>query len=239
MEKQDLMQLLRGNTYPGRGIAIGRSDDGRSAVIVYFIMGRSANSRNRVFTPWHDGIVTEAADPAKLEDPSLIIYAPVRVEGRSTIVTNGNQTDTICAQLNEGASFYDALHAREFEPDKPNYTPRISGIVDLSGGSMSYELAILKSADGDPSECLRYFFEYCAPLTGEGRFLSTYSHDGSPIPSFDGEPVRVALTGPLETFAPAVWDALDPDNKVSLFVRYIDLASGAAADRIFNKYAKV
>ena len=230
MEKQDLMQLLRGNTYPGRGIAIGRSDDGRSAVIVYFIMGRSANSRNRVFTPWHDGIVTEAADPAKLEDPSLIIYAPVRVEGRSTIVTNGNQTDTICAQLNEGASFYDALHAREFEPDKPNYTPRISGLVTFENGGFSYQLSILKRGAG----CERFTFRYEAPQPGHMHLIHTYQPGVSPLAPFAGEPTPVSIDLAPRALAEALWNALDPLSKVALFVRAIDPKTQAYEDHIKN-----
>ncbi len=239
MEKQDLCALLRANAYPGRGIAIGLDDGGAHAVIAYFIMGRSANSRNRVFTPREGGIITEAADPARLEDPSLIIYAPVRVYGGQTVVTNGDQTDTVVEYLERGKSFYNALHTREFEPDAPNYTPRISGVVRVEGGRMAYEMAILKSACGDPSECLRYFFEYDAPQPGEGRFLSTYRCDGNPIPSFEGEPVRVAVGGGLDAFAGELWGALNEDNKVSLFVRYIDVRTGESEDRLFNKYSKV
>ena len=239
MEKQNLNALLETNTYPGRGITIGLTEDGAHAVIAYFIMGRSANSRNRVFTPKDGGIITEAADPAKLEDPSLIIYAPVRVDDNVTVVTNGNQTDTVMEHLAQGATFYDALHTREFEPDAPNYTPRISGIVDVGGGLFTYEMAILKSAEGDPGECLRYFFEYAAPRPGEGRFLSTYQCDGNPIPSFEGEPVRVAVEGGLDEFANGLWSSLNEDNKVSLFVRFIDVKTGATEDRLFNKYSKV
>ena len=232
--KQDLCALLRGNPYPGRGIVLGMTPDGKSSVAVYFIMGRSANSRNRVFAEEPDGIRTQAADPARMEDPSLIIYHPVRQMGRGLIVTNGDQTDTILEFLKQGLPMEQALRTREFEPDGPNYTPRISGLLSPDG---SFKLSILKSADGDPSCCLRYFYTYDHPLSGEGRFIHTYQTDGDPLPSFQGEPVRVSLTAPdPESLAAALWEALDPDNKVSLFVRYTALEDGSFRQVIHNKF---
>lgn len=239
MKKQHLPELLRGNPYPGRGIVLGKSADGKSAVAVYFIMGRSENSRNRIFAPTEDGIRTEAADPAKMTDPSLIIYHPVRKVGRGLIVTNGDQTDTIRDYLLEGRSFAEALKTRTFEPDAPNYTPRISGLLSSDGG---FQLSILKSAEGDPAfasgapACCRYFYHYDTPPAGEGRFIHTYLGDGEPLPSFEGEPVRVTLGGEdPETLADRVWEALDPDNKVSLFVRFVNLADGTHRDAIRNR----
>ena len=234
MEKQSLPALLRGNPYPGRGILLGRSADGQHAVAAYFIMGRSENSRNRVFVETEDGIRTQAHDPAKMTDPSLIIYHPVRQIGRGLIVTNGDQTDTIRDYLLQGRTFQEALRSREFEPDGPNYTPRISGLLSPDG---SFQLSILKSADGDPACCCRYFYLYDAPLPGEGRFLHTYQGDGNPLPSFQGEPVRVALDAPTpEDLAAELWEALHPENKVSLFVRYVRLADGACSQVIRNKF---
>ena len=234
MEKQSLPALLRGNPYPGRGILLGRSADGQSAVAAYFIMGRSENSRNRVFVETEDGIRTQAHDPAKMTDPSLIIYHPVRQIGRGLIVTDGDQTDTIRDYLLQGRTFQEALRSREFEPDGPNYTPRISGLLSPNG---SFQLSILKSADGDPACCCRYFYLYDAPLPGEGRFLHTYQGDGDPLPSFQGEPVRVALDAPTpEDLAAELWEALHPENKVSLFVRYVRLADGACSQVIRNKF---
>ena len=234
MEKQSLPALMRGNPYPGRGILLGRSADGQSAVAAYFIMGRSENSRNRVFVETEDGIRTQAHDPAKMTDPSLIIYHPVRQIGRGLIVTNGDQTDTIRDYLLQGRTFQEALRSREFEPDGPNYTPRISGLLSPDG---SFQLSILKSADGDPACCCRYFYLYDAPLPGEGRFLHTYQGDGDPLPSFQGEPVRVALDAPTpEDLAAELWEALHPENKVSLFVRYVRLADGACSQVIRNKF---
>ncbi len=228
---------LRQNPYPGRGIVLGRSKDNRSAVIVYFIMGRSANSRNRVFTPVPEdnGIMTEAYDPAKMEDPSLIIYHPVRFipETGDTVVTNGDQTDTIRDGLLSGQVFAQPLRTRTFEPDPPNYTPRISGLVHRDG---SFALSILKSAEGDPSCCCRYFFGYDAPRPGEGRFLHTYLGDGNPLPSFEGEPKLVEISAPdARSLADELWESLNADNKVSLFVRYIDLETGTTSDCIRNK----
>ena len=234
MNKLDLMTLLSTNTYPGRGIVLGHSADGKSAIAAYFIMGRSENSRNRVFTVTEDGIRTEAYDPSKMVDPSLIIYHPVRQVGDQLVVTNGDQTDTIRDFLVQGKSFGQALHTREFEPDGPNYTPRISGILNPDG---SFKLSILKSADGDPSCCHRFFYTYDHPLAGEGRFIHTYMGDGNPLPSFEGEPERVVLdAASAEELAEQMWAALNSDNKVSLFVRYIDLASGEYTQVIKNKF---
>lgn len=235
MKIKNLQDILAANTYPGRGIMIGRTPDGTQAVIVYFIMGRSANSRNRVFTKEGEGIRTEAFDPSKMEDPSLIIYAPVRVQGNYTIVTNGDQTDTIYDGLARGLTFEQSLRPRRFEPDLPNCTPRISGLVDISGGEMQYWLSILKSADGNPESDLRFTFSFRPAGAGEGRFISTYQHDGNPLPSFEGEPVRVAVGENIDAVTDSVWNALDPDNKVSLFVRFIDIATGKYETRIVNK----
>lgn len=223
--------LLQSNTYPGRGIAIGRSEDQKSMIVVYFIMGRSENSRNRIFVTDGDGIRTEAFDPAKLTDPSLIIYHPVRVLNGTTIVTNGDQTDTIFEFLQSGRTFADALRTRTFEPDAPNFTPRISGLVQ--GGR--YQLSILKSADGDSQFAQRFFFEYGGVPAGTGHFIHTYRCDGNPIPSFAGEPQAVMLKGDIKTLSSHIWESLDPDNKVSLFVRFIHLADGSSETRMINK----
>ena len=233
MKKLDLTALLRSNPYPGRGIGLGRTADGARAVAAYFIMGRSENSRNRVFTPTPDGIRTEAHDPSKMTDPSLIIYHPVRQVGRDLVVTNGDQTDTIRDGLLAGKTFAQALSSREFEPDAPNFTPRISGLLSPDG---SFQLSILKSADGSGSCCHRFFYSYDRPLAGEGRLIHTYLGDGSPLPSFEGEPERVALDAPdAEALADQLWEALNEENKVSLFVRYITLADGTSQDVIRNK----
>ena len=238
MELLDLYRLVRENAYPGRGIVLGLAPGGKRAAIAYFIMGRSANSRNRVFdpAPCIGGICTKAADPAKLEDPSLIIYNPVRALGGRHIVTNGDQTDTVYEFLRAGKTFEDALRTRTFEPDGPNWTPRISGLVEAENGACSYKLSILKSADGNGESCRRFFFEYPQPVEGEGHFIHTYRCDGNPIPSFEGEPERVAIPAEPEALATELWEALDPDNKVSLFVRYIELATGETEDVIINKY---
>ena len=237
----DLEKLLRDNAYPGRGIVIGRSADGAKAITAYFIMGRSANSRNRVFVTEGEGIRTEAFDPSKMEDPSLIIYAPVRVLGKYTIVTNGDQTDTVYEGLEKGLTFEQSLRSRTFEPDAPNYTPRISGLMELEGGAYDFSMSILKSADGDPASTERFTFSYEAPKAAEGRFIHTYQGDGSPLPSFSGEPEKVAftqeMTADVDTFGQRVWDALNEDNKVSLFVRFIDIADGTYETRIYNKNA--
>ena len=235
MKQMSLEQELRSNAYPGRGIVIGRSEDGSKAVTAYFIMGRSANSRNRVFTEDGEGIRTQAFDPARLEDPSLIIYAPVRVPGNKTIVTNGDQTDTIYEGMDHQMTFEQSLRSREFEPDAPNYTPRISGIMHIENGGYNYAMSILKSNNGNPDSCLRFTYAYEAPAAGEGRFIHTYMHDGDPLPSFEGEPKAVGISGNIDQFTDMIWNSLDQDNKVSLFVRFIDIASGAYETRIVNK----
>ena len=234
MKTLDLTQLLQSNPYPGRGIVLGRSADATKAVIAYFIMGRSENSRNRVFVETPDGIRTQAFDPSKMTDPSLIIYNPVRVFGASTIVTNGDQTDTIREGLAAGKTFSQALHTRTFEPDEPNYTPRIPGLVKKDG---DYVLSILKSADGDPASCRRYFYAYEKPLAGQGHFIHTYMGDGNPLPSFEGEPEQIAITSETpEEFAQLIWNSLNEENKVSLFVRYIDIMTGNWETVILNKH---
>ena len=231
MKAMNLYDYLSGNEYPGRGIVLGRSADERHMLIGYFIMGRSENSRNRVFVTEGEGIRTEAFDPAKLSDPSLIIYSPVRVLGKSTIVTNGDQTDTIYDFMAKGMSFEDALRTRTFEPDGPNFTPRISGTVCGAG----YQLSILKSADGNPDAVHRFFFDYTDALPGQGHVIHTYLENGNPIPSFEGEPVRVNMEDGFEAFGEKLWNALNEDNKVSLFVRSIDLATGKTETKIYNK----
>ena len=235
METLDLGKLLKENSYPGRGIVIGRSEDGSKAVTAYFIMGRSVNSRNRVFTATEDGIKTEAFDPSKLTDPHLIIYSPVRVLGNKTIVTNGDQTDTIYEGMDKQMTFEQSLRCREFEDDAPNYTPRISGIMHVEGGTYNYAMSILKSADGDPSSCERHTFTYTNPKAGVGRFLHTYMGDGNPLPSFEGEPEKVAISGDIDAFTANVWESLNEDNKVSLFVRFNNLEDGTSETRIINK----
>lgn len=230
-----LEQELKTNAYPGRGIIVGRSADGQSAVTAYFIMGRSSNSRNRVFVTEGEGIRTQAFDPSKLEDPSLIIYAPVRVVGHDTIVTNGDQTDTIYDGLKAGLTFEQSLRSRAFEPDGPNFTPRISAVMHIENGKYDYAMSILKSNDGDEDCCCRYTFSYDNPKAGEGRFLHTYLHDGNPLPSFAGEPTRVEIPDGIDAFTDALWNSLNEDNKVSLFVRYIDIATGKYETRIVNK----
>ena len=236
MEFRNLSEILKGNSYPGRGIAIGRSADGKNAVIVYFIMGRSENSRNRVFVTEGDGIRTKAYDPSKLEDPSLIIYAPVRCYENCTIVTNGDQTDTIYDGLSEGLTFTQSLSQRTFEPDAPNYTPRISGLVYMDEGEFDYSISILKSDLGDPGAVLRYTFTYENPLPGEGRFISTYEKDGNPLPSFSGEPLPITVGDNIDDISKEIWESLDAENKVSLFVRTISLVDGTTDTRIINKH---
>ncbi len=235
MEIKNLENELKGNEYPGRGIVIGKSLDGRYAVTAYFIMGRSENSRNRVFVEDGEGIRTKAFDESKLKDPSLIIYAPVRVHGIDTIVTNGDQTDTIYDYMEKGWSFEQALKTREFEPDAPNYTPRISGIMRVNRGSFDYALSILKSHNGDPSGCDRFTYHYQNPTAGEGYFIHTYMGDGNPLPSYEGDPTLVGIDGDIDAFTSMVWDSLNADNKVSLFVRYIDISTGEYETRIVNK----
>ena len=235
MNAVSLEKELKENSYPGRGIIIGRSADGTKAVTAYFIMGRSENSRNRVFVEDGAGIRTQAFDPSKLVDPSLIIYAPVRVLGNKTIVTNGDQTDTIFELMDKQMTFEQALRTREFEPDGPNYTPRISGIMHIEDGKYSYAMSILKSNNGDPSSCNRYTFAYNDCPAGEGRFIHTYKCDGNPLPSFEGEPKIVSIPDDMEAFTETIWNSLNEDNKVSLFVRYIDIATGEFTSKIVNK----
>ncbi len=235
MKLLSLKEELAGNSYPGRGIVIGKSKDGRYAVTAYFIMGRSENSRNRVFVEDGEGIRTQAFDPSKLSDPSLIIYAPVRVLGNKTIVTNGDQTDTIYELMDKQQTFEQALRTREFEPDAPNYTPRISGVMKVEEGTYHYAMSILKSNNGNPAACNRYTFTYENPIAGEAHFIHTYMGDGNPLPSFEGEPKRVELEGDIDAFTAMVWENLNEENKVSLFVRYIDIATGEYETRIVNK----
>lgn len=238
MKTLNIYDELKSNSYPGRGIVIGKSADGKSAVTAYFIMGRSVNSRNRVFTETEDGIKTEAADPSKLSDPHLIIYSPVRVLGNKTIVTNGDQTDTIYELMDKQQTFEQSLRTREYEDDAPNYTPRISGIMHVENGAYNYAMSILKSADGNPDCCERFTYTYINPLNGVGHFIHTYMGDGNPLPSFEGEPKKVEIPNDIEEFTGKLWEALNEDNKVSLFVRYIDIASGNAVSKIVNKYSK-
>ena len=235
MEMLSLEKELQGNSYPGRGIVIGRSADGTKAVTAYFIMGRSDNSRNRVFVEEGEGIRTQAFDPSKLTDPSLIIYAPVRVLGDTTIVTNGDQTDTVYDGLKAQMTFEQSLRSREFEPDSPNYTPRISGIMEVKDANYTYSMSILKSSNGNPENCCRYTFSYENPLAGEGHFIHTYKCDGNPLPSFEGEPKRVEIPDDMEAFTEMLWNSLNAENKVSLFVRYIDIATGKYDTKIINK----
>ena len=233
MNCNQLSELLQSNSYPGRSIVIGRHADGVHTVIAYFIMGRSVNSRNRIFVEEGEGIRTQAFDPAKLSDPSLVIYAPVRLWNGATIVTNGDQTDTICDALTDGKTFEDALRTRTFEPDGPIYTPRISGMVRAN--SFDYKLSILKSAGGNPNSTQRFFYEYTDPIAGEGHFIHTYRCDGDPVPSFEGEPELVHIDGTIDSFTDMVWNSLNQDNKVSLFVRFIETATGSYETRIVNK----
>ena len=235
MQMISLEQELKQNAYPGRGIVIGQSANGKYAVTAYFIMGRSENSRNRVFVEDGDGIRTQAFDPSKLSDPSLIIYAPVRVLGNKTIVTNGDQTDTIYELMDKQMTFEQALRTREFEPDAPNYTPRISGIMHVDQGNYSYAMSILKSNNGNGASCNRYTFAYQQPVAGEGHFIHTYQCDGDPLPSFEGEPKLVEVLDNMEEFADLLWNSLNEENKVSLFVRYIDIETGNYETKIVNK----
>ncbi len=238
MNMLSLSNELKSNAYPGRGIVIGKSADGSKAVTAYFIMGRSSNSRNRIFAEEGNGIRTEAFDPSKLEDPSLIIYAPVRVLGNRTIVTNGDQTDTIYDGMDKELTFEQSLRVREFEPDGPNYTPRISGVMHIENGSYDYSMSILKSNNGNAAACNRYTFSYENPVAGEGHFIHTYMHDGNPLPSFEGEPKWVEISGNIDEFTDMIWNSLNEDNKVSLFVRFIDIATGEYETRIVNKNVK-
>ena len=235
MKQLSLQEELQANAYPGRGIVIGKTPDGTRAVTAYFIMGRSENSRNRVFDAIPGGIRTVAADPAKLEDPHLIIYNPVLTLNDTTIVTNGDQTDTIYEGMDKQLTFEQSLRSREFEPDAPNYTPRISGVLHIENGRYNYAMSILKSNNGNPDACNRYTFAYENPVAGEGHFIHTYMHDGNPLPSFEGEPKLVDIQDDMDTFTDMLWNSLNPDNKVSLFVRYIDIATGAYETKIVNK----
>ena len=241
MQTYDLNELLAGNTYPGRGIVLGLDETGENAVIIYFIMGRSVNSRNRIFEETEEGIITKAHDESLMVDPHLIIYAPVRAlpGGVHTIVTNGDQTDTIYDFMKEGKTFEDALRTRTFEDDRPNWTPRISGVVTVKDGKASYKMSILKSDNGDENSVLRYFFDYCQPKAGEGRFIHTYVGDGNPIPSFEGEPEKVTLKGDIEQLALNTWESLNEDNKVSLYVSFISLKDGSTDTIIINKHDQI
>ena len=235
MEMLSLEKVLSENEYPGRGIVIGRTADGTKAVTAYFIMGRSENSRNRVFVEDGQGIRTQAFDPSKLSDPSLIIYAPVRVLGNKTIVTNGDQTDTVYDLMDKQQTFEQSLTTRKFEPDGPNYTPRISGVMHIEAGNYDYAMSILKSHNGNPDQCNRYTFSYDNPIAGEGHFIHTYMGDGNPLPSFEGEPEWVKIEGNIDEFTDMIWNSLNEDNKVSLFVRFIDIETGEYETRIVNK----
>ena len=230
----DIAKLIEGNSYVGRGIVIGKSSDGKKACAAYFIMGRSANSRNRVFAERDGVLYTEPFDASKVEDPSLIIYAALREYKNKLIVTNGDQTDTIYEGIKAGGSFSGALATREFEPDAPNFTPRISGMITFRHGDFTYDMSILKIADEKGSACSRYTFSYPA-LPGLGHFIHTYVCDGNPIPTFQGEPERVAIPDDIDEFTDSLWNALDPDNKISLYVRYVDLETGEAENRLINK----
>lgn len=236
MEMRSIADRLRENSYPGRGIIIGKTSDGTKAVTAYFIMGRSENSRNRIFAEDGEGIRTQAFDASKLEDPSLIIYAPVRVLGNKTIVTNGDQTDTIYDRMDKQMTFEQSLRCREFEPDGPNYTPRISGILHVENGKFSYAMSILKSNNGNPEGCNRYTFAYETPIAGEARFIHTYMGDGNPLPSFEGEPELTDVLDDIDAYTDLLWNSLNEDNKVSLFVRYINIADGTYETRIVNKH---
>ncbi len=235
MEMLSIGKELQENAYPGRGIIIGKTPDGTKAVTAYFIMGRSENSRNRVFVTEGEGIRTQAFDPSKLTDPSLIIYAPVRVLGNRTIVTNGDQTDTIYDGMDPRLTFHSSVRCREFEPDAPNYTPRISGVMHIEAGKYDYAMSILKSNNGDPSCCNRYTFTYDNPVAGEGHFIHTYKCDGNPLPSFEGEPKLVNILDDMDAYTELLWNSLNEENKVSLFVRYIDIATGTYETKIVNK----
>lgn len=235
MKMLSLEKQLKENSYPGRGIVIGRSKDGKKAVAAYFIMGRSENSRNRIFVEEGDSIRTQAFDPSKLTDPSLIIYAPIRVLGNKTIVTNGDQTDTVYELMDKQQTFEQALRTREFEPDAPNYTPRISGILHVENGSFHYAMSILKSNHGNPGSCNRFTYAYSSGPEGEGHFIHTYQGDGNPLPSFEGEPRLVEIPDSIEEFTNMIWESLNEENKVSLYVRYIDIAAGTYESRLINK----
>lgn len=238
MTTTNVYDYLAKRDYPGRGILLGKSENAKYAVCAYFIMGRSENSRNRVFEATADGIRTRAFDPSKVSDPHLIIYSPVRVLGNKTIVTNGDQTDTIFEMMDHQQTFEQALRTREFEDDAPNYTPRISGILHIENGGYNYALSILKSAEGDPSSCQRFTYTYTVPQSGCGHLIHTYSANGNPLPSFEGEPVKIGVPDDIEAFTEGLWNSLNSENKISLFVRYIEIASGRFEDRILNKNQK-
>ena len=238
MKISTIKEELNSLAYHGRGIVLGKSADGKSAIAAYFIMGRSVNSRNRVFVAEGDAMRTKAFDESKMTDPHLIIYYPVRVLGNKTIVTNGDQTDTIYSLMDKQMTFEQALRTREFEDDAPNYTPRISGIIHREGEDMSFAMSILKSAEGDPSSCERFTYAYTTPKAGVAKFIHTYNSDGNPLPSFEGEPKTLELPDmSIDQLTSLIWDNLNEDNKVSLFVRYIDLKSGESETRIINKNA--
>lgn len=232
-----IKELLENNVYPGRGIVIGMTEDGKKAVTAYFIMGRSQNSRNRIFVKRDNALYTEPYDASKVEDPSLIIYAPVREYENNLIVTNGDQTDTVYEGLAAGKSFDCALSSRCFEPDGPNFTPRISGMLTFGEGSFTYKMSILKSADPEGTACNRFGFHY-APIAGLGHFIHTYKCDGNPIPTFEGEPERVAIKGCIDCITQEIWSSLNEDNKISLYVRTVDLTTGETEERLINKYEK-
>lgn len=240
MKRLSIEEELKSNHYPGRGIILGRSADGTKAVIAYFIMGRSENSRNRIFVTEGEGIRTQTVDPAKLSDPSLILYAPVRVLGNDTIVTNGDQTDTIYEGLMSQLTFEQALRSRSFEPDAPNYTPRISGLLHLDPeqNHFHYAMSIIKTNHGDPAGCQRHTFSYENPAAGEGHFLHTYQENRDPLPSFEGEPRCIAIPDGIDVFTEMLWENLNAENKVSLFVRYLDLKTGQAETRIVNQHQR-
>ena len=235
---KNLSELLQSNAYPGRGIVLGCSEDGEKAYAAYFIMGRSANSRNRVFSLTGEELVTEAADPAGVEDPSLILYRAVRRYENRLIITNGDQTDTVYEGFEAGKGFAEALEQRTFEPDAPNYTPRISGLLTSVDGAFSYELSILKSAGGNPESAQRFFYRYAQPLAGEGHFIHTYKNDGNPLPSFCGEPVTVAVKGTAREFGQMIWNSLNEENKIALYVCEVS-RSGEGQAFVLNKYSKV
>ena len=234
MNQLSIQQAIGANVYPGRGILFGKSADGMYAAMAYFITGRSENSRNRIIVEEGQGIRTQPFEPAKVSDPSLILYSPVRVLQGATVVTNGDQTDTIRDYLAQGRTFEEALRTRTFEPDAPNFTPRVSGLMQTEGG-LRYRLSILKSGDAEGKSTQRFFYEYDAPRAGEGHLIHTYLGDGDPLPPFEGEPVRVAVEGDIDAFSHALWDSLNEENRVSLFVRFISLRTGLTETRIFNE----
>ena len=233
-EIKSMAETLKGNTYPGRGIVVGKSADGKNAVAAYFIMGRSANSRNRVFTERDNAVFTEPFDVSKVEDPSLIIYAAIREYENKLIVTNGDQTDTVYEGLKKGQCFGHSLKSREFEPDGPNWTPRISAMLTFDNQDFAYKMSILKSGDAEGSICNRYLYDYTAKA-GLGHFIHTYVCDGNPIPTFQGEPERVSVPNDIDTFTNEIWNALNEDNKISLYVRYVNLSTGKVENRMINK----